>query len=122
MAIQVSESKDGKVIEVAVSGKLTDEDYQQFIPHFEQLAGQNGKIRLLFEMTQFHGWEVKAAWDDLKLGLKHYGKVERIAMVGEKKWQQWMAQLSKPFTAAEVRYFEKSESPQALAWLEEGPG
>lgn len=121
MAIQVNSLKNGKVIEVAVSGKLTDADYQHyFIPQFDALAKQYEKVRMLFEMSDFHGWEVKAAWDDLKLGMKHYGHVERIAMVGEKKWQQWMAQFGKAFTAAEVRYFDKMESAAARVWIEEG--
>jgi len=120
MAIQVNELKDGKVIEVDFSGKLTDEDYKCFIPEFERHIGQQKKIRLLFEMSQFHGWEVKAAWDDFKLGMKHYGDIERIAIVGEKKWQHWMTQFSKPFTAAEVRYFDRAEDAAARAWVEQG--
>lgn len=122
MAIHVNSLKDGKVIEVVVSGKLTDADYQHFIPQFDALANQHQKVRMLFEMSDFHGWEIQAALDDLKLGMKHYGHVERIAMVGEKKWQQWMAQLAKPFTAAEVRYFDKIESAAARVWIGEGLG
>lgn len=122
MAITLNELKDGKIIEMAVTGRLTDADYQHFTPEFERMANRHKKIRLLFEMSQFHGWDVKAAWDDLKLGMKHYGDVERLAMIGEKKWQQWMAQFSKPFTTAEVRYFDKIDAPAARAWLEEGLG
>jgi hypothetical protein len=122
MAIALNELKDGKIIEVAVTGRLTDADYQRFIPEFERMTSRYKKIRLLFEMSQFHGWDVKAAWDDLKLGAKHYGDVERIAMIGEEKWQEWMARFSKPFTAAEVRYFDKTAAPAALTWLEEGLG
>jgi len=120
MAIHVNESQDGKIIEIDVTEKLTDEDYQRFIPEFEREAGRHQKLRLLLEMSEFHGWEAKAAWDDLKLGMKHPGKVERIAMVGEKKWQQWMAGFSKLFTAAEVRFFDRTEDPAARAWLAEG--
>ena len=120
MPMHVSESKDGKIIEIDVTEKLTDEDYQQFIPEFEREASGHNKLRLLLEMSEFHGWEAKAAWDDLKLGMKHPGKVERIAMVGEKKWQQWMAGFSKLFTAAEVRFFDRTEDPAARAWLAEG--
>jgi len=120
MAIHVNESQDGKIIEIDVTEKLTDEDYQRFIPEFEREAGRHQKLRLLLEMSEFHGWEAKAAWDDLKLGMKHPRKVERIAMVGEKKWQQWMAGFSKLFTAAEVRFFDRTEDPAARAWLAEG--
>lgn len=120
MPIKLNELDSGSILEVAVTGTLTHEDYRGFIPGFERLAGQHEKISLLFEMSQFHGWEVKAAWDDLKLGFKHHDDVERIAMVGEKKWQRWMAGFAKPFTHAEIRYFDKSEGGQALAWLQAG--
>lgn len=122
MPIKVNSLKDGKIIEVLASGKLTDADYQYFIPEFDALAKRHDKVRMLFEMSDFHGWEIKAAWDDLKLGLKHYGHVERIAMIGEKKWQKWMAQLAKPFTAAEVRYFDAAEAVAGRAWIEQGLG
>jgi hypothetical protein len=120
MAIHVNKSKDGQIIEMDVTEKLTDEDYQRFIPEFELEASRHKKLRLLLEMSEFHGWEAKAAWDDLKLGMKHPGQVERIAMVGEKKWQHWMAGFSKLFTAAEVRFFDRTEDPAARAWLAEG--
>jgi hypothetical protein len=45
--------------------------------------------------------------------------MERIAVVGDKKWESWMATLCKPFTMAKVRYFEASEIDAAWAWLNE---
>jgi hypothetical protein len=120
MPIKLTELKDATVLEVTATGKLTDEDYQQhFIPEIERLTSQHRKIRLFFEMTQFHGWEPKAAWDDLKLNLKHRNDIERIAMVGEKKWQHWLTEFAKPFTAAKVRYFDHTEADQARGWVEE---
>jgi SpoIIAA-like len=121
MAIKLTEKLDGKILEVSVSGKLTDQDYQMFVPEFDRLAKQHGKIRVLFEMCQFHGWEAKAAWDDLKLGVKYYRDIERLAMVGENKWQQWMAAFCRPFTTAEIRYFDHSALAEARAWIEGDP-
>lgn len=119
MAIQLTEMNGDRILDVAVSDKLTDADYQCFVSEFESLAKRHGKIRVLFEMSQFHRWEAKAAWDDLKFSVKHFHDIERLAMVGEKKWQAWMAEFSKPFTAAEVRYFDKAEAEQARRWLAE---
>jgi len=120
MPIELTETKNGEILEVKVSGRLTDEDYQRFVPEFERLAKPHGKIRVLFEMSQFHGWDAKAAWDDLKFGVKHYHAIERLAVVGETKWQQLLAEFGKLFTAAEVRYFNLSRLDQARAWLAEG--
>lgn len=119
MAVNLKELNDGKVLEIAASGKLTDEDYQYWVPEFERLAEAHGKIRLIFEMCGFHGWEAKAMWDDLKFGVKHFNHIERLAMVGERKWQHWMSAFCRPFTAAKVRYFDAAESDQTRAWIQE---
>lgn len=118
MPVNLIQKKDGKILEVHVSGKLVREDYRRFVPMFEQLLQSHGKLRLLFEMSDFHGWDVEALWDDLKFDVKHFNDIERVAMVGERKWQQWMAAFCQPFTAAKVRYFDKADALQAAAWLE----
>lgn len=99
------------------SGKLTDADYQQFVPRLEALINEYGKISVLLELEDFQGWKPKAAWDDLKLGLAHPQDFERIAIVGDKAWEHWIALLAKPFTHARVRYFELSDRNSALDWL-----
>ena len=117
MATQLTEENGGKVLEVAVSGKLTHGDYEQFTPAFERLAKQHGKIRVLFEMKDFHGWEAAALWDDIKFDLKHFGDIERLAMVGDKKWEKWMSAFCRPFTTAVIRYFDHNAISAARAWL-----
>jgi hypothetical protein len=119
MAIQLTEKNDGKILEVQVSGKLTHENYQHFVPEFARLAKQHGKIRLLFEMADFHGWEGGALWDDLKFDLKHFADIERLAMVGERKWEKGMSVFCKPFTTAKIRYFDRAALAEARAWLEQ---
>ena len=101
------------------SGKLTDADYQQFVPRLEALIHEYGKISVLLELDDFHGWEPKAAWDDFTLGLAHPQDFERIAIVGDKAWEHWIALLAKPFTHAQVRYFPLSDRDAALDWLAE---
>lgn len=45
--------------------------------------------------------------------------MERIALVGDKRWEYWMAAICKPFTEGTIRNFDVSESEEAWAWLEE---
>ena len=119
MSIQLNEENNGTLLVIHVSGKLTKADYEQFVPAFEQLVRQHGKLRLLFDMTDFHGWNVSAAWEDLKFGIEHFADIERLAMIGEKRWQQGMAVFVKPFTGAQVRYFDHADAAQARKWLDE---
>lgn len=121
MPIQLSEENDGKKLVVHVTGKLTKADYEMFVPAFDRLVGLHGKLRVLFDMTGFHGWEPGAAWEDFKFGVAHLAEMERLAMVGENRWEHGMAILCKPFLRGTVRYFDRSDAAQARRWLEGVP-
>ena len=117
MAITLSERNGGNVLEVLVSGTLAHDDYQRLVPEFERLVNQHGKIRVLFEMRDFHGWNAGGLWEDLKFDLRHFRDIERLAMVGDRKWQQGMSVFCRPFTTAKVRYFDEAAIQEARTWL-----
>jgi hypothetical protein len=119
-AVTLKETNDGKLLEVGLTGKLAGEDYQLFVPVMERLVREHGKIRMLVDMHDFHGWTAGALWQDIKFDARHFSDIERIAMVGETKWQHGMAVFCKPFTAAKIRYFARTEIEQARAWLVSG--
>jgi hypothetical protein len=121
MAIQFAEKSDGKMLELYVSGKLMRADYRRFVPEFERLVNKHGKIRILFDMRDFRGWKAAALWDDLKFDLKHFAAIERLAMVGNRKWQKWMSKFCRPFTTAQIRYFNRADIGEARAWLDGQP-
>jgi len=118
MTVELQNEEKAKVVTVRVSGKLSKKDYEAFVPEIERQMERHGKVRILFDMHDFHGWELGAAWEDLKFGVKHFKDVERLAMVGEKTWEKWMSSFCKPFTRAEVRYYDRSEAEAAKAWIE----
>ena len=117
MSVTLTERDSGAVLEVRVSDKLTTGDYAHFVPEFERLVKAHGRIRVLFEMNDFHGWQAGALWEDIKFDLHHFKDIERIAMVGDRKWESWMAGFCKPFTTAKVRYFDVSDLEAAKNWL-----
>src|SRR3979490_3000078 len=119
MAIQLNVENGGKIIVVHGRGEPTKADYEHFVPEFERLVRQYGKLRVLFDMIGFHGWEAGALWDDIKFDIKHFADIERIAMVGERKWQHGMATFCKPFTTATIRYFDHAVAAEAATWLGE---
>lgn len=102
-----------------MSGKLHDEDYQVFVPLVDEAIAKSGKVRIVAQFHDFQGWDLHALWDDIKFSTTHCTKIERIALVGDKAWQKWMAQVCKPFTMAKVRYFDAAESDAAKEWLAE---
>jgi stage II sporulation SpoAA-like protein len=118
MAVELKEIAAGKVLDIHVSGKLVKDDYKHLVPEVERLIEQHGKIRVLLEMKDFHGWDAGGLWEDIKFDLKHFSDVERVAMVGEKKWQKGMSRFCRPFTTAKVRYFDQAARDEAREWAE----
>jgi hypothetical protein len=73
------------------------------------------KVRALIDGTEMEGRELRAPWDDLKLGLKHGNEFEKIAIFGNKGWQEIAAKIGGWFISEEARYFE--QEADSLAWL-----
>ena len=120
MAIKLTEKNDGKVLEAEVTGKLAREDYGDLVPKFEQMVKEHGKVRVLFDLVDFHGWKASALWDEIKFDMKHFSDVERLALVGDKKWEEEMTVFCRPFTSAQIRYFDRTKAGEAYAWIEGG--
>lgn len=100
-----------------MSGKLHDADYKTFVPIVEAAIKAQGKVRLLARFEDFHGWDLHALWDDTKFATEHCKDVERVALVGDKKWEEWMAKVCKPFTLAKLKYFDAHEIEAAWQWV-----
>ncbi|GAA5524867.1 hypothetical protein Maes01_01426 [Microbulbifer aestuariivivens] len=100
-----------------VKGKLTHEDYEIITPMLDSAlaAVPNPRVKALVDVTELRGWELRAAWDDLKLGLWHGSEFSHIAVIGAEGWQQLATKVAGWFTAANTRYFEDRDD--ALAWL-----
>ena len=119
MTIQLKEESAGTILVVHVSGKVVKADYDHFVPEFERLVRQHGKPRVLFDMTGLDGWTAGALWEDTKFAMHHFSDIDRLAVVGEKKWQEGMAMFCKPFTKATLKYFDHTDDTGARKWLAE---
>ena len=117
MSVEFIEIDNGKAVEVHATGKLTGDDYQAFVPEFERLVTRHGKISVLLEMRDFHGWDASGLWQDIKFDLRHFADIDKLAMVGDRKWESWMSEFCRPFTRAEIRYFNPEQEEQARAWV-----
>lgn len=100
-----------------MTGALTKKDYNFIIPVLEDRIKRFGKIDLFWEMVNSHGWDLEALWEDLKFDIKHLNHFRKVAIVGDKKWEEWMARLISPFTSAEVKYFYEPRREEAMDWL-----
>jgi hypothetical protein len=117
--IQMLDGFGPTVLALKLSGRLHDEDYDRFVPMVDDAVTKHGKVRMFVEFEDFHGWSLHALWDDIVFAASHCEEIERIALVGEKTWQEWMAKVCKPFTGADVRYFDRADIAAARMWIDE---
>ena len=110
---------DQNIVYTIAEGRLDDEDYERIIPLLEEKISIYEKIRWYFEMRDFTGWSFSAMWKDLKFDIKHRENLERVAMVGDKKWEKQLTELMKPFTDADVKFFETEDREEAKHWIRE---
>lgn len=120
MPIQIGEESGGEILVVGLIGTLVKDDYPPLIGTFRRLVAAHGKLRVLLDMSQFHGWDAGALWEEVKFDLQHFNEMERFAVVGEKRWQHAIADFAKLVLPAATRYFDVTEVAQARVWIAQG--
>lgn len=85
--IEILKESSDNLIGFSLSGKLHNEDYKSVVAHVESVIEREGKGGL---PAHFHGWDLHAAWDDRAFGVKHDRDIEKIAMIGDRKWNEMM--------------------------------
>lgn len=100
-------------------GRLNHEDYEMVNPLIDSaLDGvKEPKVKVLIDGTELEGWTPRAAWDDFRMGLKHNSEFVKIAIYGNRNWQEITAKVGNWFTSGEVQYFD--ELSQAVGWLKQ---
>ena len=105
---------------VEVSGPLTHQDYQHFIPKAEAMMA-NGPVKALYVVddnaTEF---SPQAFWDDQLFGVKHWRDFRQVALVTDLWWARAAARLFAPVFPAQMKIFTKAELADAKAWLAAG--
>lgn len=117
LSVGIDRIDDQFFITFRIVGKLTHEDYAAITPLIDAAltSVDDPKANVLIDATEFEGWALRAAWDDFKLGLKHGSDFYKIAIVGDKRWQQWAAKIGNWFISGEAKHFDNF--PDALSWL-----
>jgi hypothetical protein len=117
LSIGIERTGNDFFLSLKAQGKLTHQDYEIITPMIDSALKEvkSPKIKALIDGTELEGWEARAAWDDFKIGLKHGNEFEKVAIYGNKKWQEITAKVGNWFIAGEIKYFENERD--AIAWL-----
>ncbi len=107
------------VIALRAVGVITTDDYRDtLIPIIETRLKEHDELKCLIVLgDDFATYSGGAAWEDAKLGLRHWNAFRRVALVSDIGWIVKTTRLFAPFVGAKVETFPLAELDAAKAWI-----
>ena len=75
------------------------------------------KVCWYFELEDFTGYNLPGLWQDLKIDAAHVNDYRKITMVGDKKWQEWMAPIFLPVQKCGDHFLIRTKRKPAKQWI-----
>ncbi len=104
---------------VRVFGALRKEELDAVQAAGLEGMGPDESARVLIRVEEdFCGWVGTEVWNDMTFFVQHGDRIEKIAIVGDPKWETRMLMFTGAgFRRAPVRYFAQGQLAEARAWL-----
>ena len=106
------------VVGIKASGEVTGDDYRDvLIPAVEEALEGDRKVRIYVIDDDVTGLSAGAAWQDTKLGLGHYSRWEKVAVVTDREWLRHSVDIFGYLVPGEVKAFALAEEAEARRWV-----
>jgi SpoIIAA-like len=118
MGATIKKENDGLFV-LRISGALRKEEMDAV-----QAAGiegmgpqENARVLVIVE-EDFCGWVGDEVWGDMTFFMEHGDRIEKMAIVGDPKWESRMLMFSGAgLRRTPVKYFSRDRLDQAQEWL-----
>ena len=106
-------------VAVRLSGFVSKADYDQVLVRaVERALKANERLRLYYEIApDFAGLSPGAMWEDFWVGMSHWTRWKRVAVVTEVPWIRQMVSMFGFLMPAATKVFALAEAEQARVWL-----
>ena len=103
---------------------VEEDDYRDVVvPAIDAAIAEHGKVRLVYVLgPEFDEYEKEAAWEDLKLGVRHPASFERIAVVTDARWAGPTIRIFSVLWPGQARTFPLADLEAAKSWAAEPVG
>jgi hypothetical protein len=117
--IEALEDFPDNVVAFACRGHVTRQDYESvLVPTVEKKLEEHEKLRVYYEIgADFDGIDPGAVLEDIKVGMGHLSRWERIAVVTDINWIKQTMRAFGFLIPAEMKFFPMSEVQSARDWI-----
>ena len=120
MSHLISVEPNGRILRIAVFDWLDSKAYEHILPYIDSAIAEYDTVRLLFDLTEYAGREPGEAFEDAELNLPNWAGVERVAFIGDKRFEPRLPAFCEPFKSAAIKYFYTHQHKSAEEWIREG--
>lgn len=100
-----------------LEGRLSDAEVEAMHEQLDSIIADKGSARVLVDLTAMEGMEPSAVWEDLHRSVGKLGDIDRLAVIGDERWHEWVTTASDTIAPIEAHYYAPAESPAAWTWL-----
>ncbi len=108
----------GNVVAFRCTGRVTRADYATvLLPAVLSALQAHQKVRLYYETGADFALDAGAMWADFKIGVEHFTRWDRIAVVTDIDWIKKAVRFFACLVPATTKLFSPPEAAQARAWI-----
>jgi hypothetical protein len=109
---------EGKVVGFKIIGNVTKADYEIMIPEIDAIIKKEESVSVLLDIRQLKGEDVDALGNHFKMFRDYHKKIDKIAVIGDKSWEEWMTKLAEG-VYPKSKFFHSADVDSAWKWLKE---
>jgi hypothetical protein len=113
---QTLSRSSGNVLGYRCGDQITQAEVREIHREIRDAIEEHGRVRLLIHIADLDLPTAKAVWEDLKLLPVYVTDVERYAIVGDAKWQEWLSGITDRLTRGEAQHFPADQLDEAWDW------
>ena len=104
-------------IELVLSDKLTKSELFQITHQLESLSTMYNGINVLIDAGSLTSYDISTGMDELNMLRHNLNRIERIAIVSDDKFYQFIAKILGKLTDTEIRSFSVLEIEDGRNWI-----
>lgn len=108
----------GGILTSRFTGRLKYSELQDMQKRAGEIIREQGKVRMLGILDNFAGLDKAGDWGDISFQVEFDDFIEKIAIVGDKKWHDAAVIFTgKGVRRIPIEFFETAELDKAKSWI-----
>jgi len=111
------ECPEQQLVELRISQKVTEHDFDIIAPKLEAFTAQHGRIKFLEVIENFEGMAAGLIFKGIRFDIKHLKHISHVAVVSDIGWMSPLSKAAGALVSTKFRTFSMDQLGEARHWL-----